>query len=65
MKSLVETNSGKLISMISSDFFAIEKTLTFTMFTIAAPFTNFVAYLFIGFLIGYEYALMTFAFFIL
>jgi len=48
--------------MISSDYFSIERGLSLVYYGIAAPFVNLCAYLFIGFLIGYEYALITLGF---
>ena len=38
MKSLTETNSGKLISLISSDLFMIEKGLSVFSYLFAVPF---------------------------
>jgi hypothetical protein len=64
MKSLMETNSGKLITLISSDFFSIERGITSCYYILTAPILNLLAYLFIGFTAGYEYALITFAFWI-
>lgn len=49
MKSLIATNSGKLISVISADLFAIEKTLAFSPLIITFPFVNIFAYILIGF----------------
>lgn len=40
MKSLTETNSGKLISLISADLFMIEKGLSLYSFIVTAPFIN-------------------------
>ncbi len=37
MKSLTETNSGKLITLISSDIFIVERAITMTPFILAAP----------------------------
>jgi ABC-type multidrug transport system fused ATPase/permease subunit len=38
MKSLTETNSGKLITLISSDIFIVERAITMTPFILASPF---------------------------
>jgi len=38
IKSLTETNSGKLITLISSDIFVLERAICFTPFLLAAPF---------------------------
>jgi len=37
MKSLTETNSGKLITLISSDIFLIERALSVTPYLLATP----------------------------
>jgi len=38
MKSLTETNSGKLITLISSDIFILERALSLTPYLLASPF---------------------------
>ena len=48
MKSLIATNSGKLISVISSDLFAAERGLQFAPILLAAPLVNAFAYAMIG-----------------
>lgn len=48
MKSLVATNSGKLISVISSDLFAAERSLTLTPLIFCFPIVNVIAYIVIG-----------------
>ena len=48
MKSLVATNSGKLISVISSDLFAAERSLAFSPLIMAFPFVNILTYVLIG-----------------
>ena len=48
MKSLIATNSGKLISVISADLFAAERSLAFTPLIMAFPFVNGFAYIVIG-----------------
>lgn len=37
IKSLTETNSGKLITLISSDIFVLERAIAFTPYLLAAP----------------------------
>jgi ABC-type multidrug transport system fused ATPase/permease subunit len=37
IKSLTETNSGKLITMISSDIFIVERAITMTPIILVAP----------------------------
>ena len=49
MKSITETNSGKLISLISSEMFSVERGLTPLPVVISGPFTNVVCFLLIGF----------------
>ena len=44
VKSMTETNSGKLIGMISADIFAVERGLGFCTMILAAPFINLFAY---------------------
>jgi hypothetical protein len=64
MASIIETNSGKLITLISSDYFSVERTQTMSYYVISSPILNIFAYVLIGITVGYEYALMTFAFWI-
>ena len=49
MKSLIATNSGKLISVISADLFAAERSLAFSPLIMAFPIVNGFAYIIIGF----------------
>ena len=65
MKSLIETNSGKLITLISSDIFSIERGLMFSPFILAAPFINIACYIFIGFTAGWWYSLAIFGFWVI
>jgi len=65
VKSITETNSGKLISLISADLFAIERGLSFCPIIIAAPFINMVAYGFLWSIIGFGYTMIVFGFWIL
>ena len=53
VKSMTQTNSGKLISLISADLFQIERGLSFTPVVIAAPFINIFAYVVLSFTIGW------------
>ena len=52
MKSMTETNSGKLISLINGDLFQAEIGLSFCPLIIAAPFINLIAYTFIATKLG-------------
>lgn len=60
MKSIIETNSGKLISLISSELFAVERGLNMLPMAVSAPFTNILCYIFIGRLVGWWYSLAIF-----
>jgi ABC-type multidrug transport system fused ATPase/permease subunit len=44
MQSLTETNSGKLITIVSGDIQAIERSLAICSIVLAAPFINLIAY---------------------
>jgi ABC-type multidrug transport system fused ATPase/permease subunit len=61
MKSLSETNSGKLVSLISSDLMATERGLAFSAMIIASPIVNIFAYSLIGVFYSWEYAGIVFA----
>lgn len=61
MKSMTETNSGKLISLISADLFSVERGLSFFPLLVAAPIINFIAYGFIYQMVGIYYTLVAFA----
>jgi ATP-binding cassette subfamily C (CFTR/MRP) protein 4 len=65
MKSLIETNSGKLITLISSDIFSIERGLTFSSFIAASPFINIICYILIGQTAGWWYSLTIFGFWVI
>jgi len=65
MKSMTETNSGKLISLISADLFSVERGLSFFPLLVAAPIINFIAYGFIYQMVGFYYTLVAFGCWIL
>ena len=65
MKSLIATNSGKLISVISSDLFAIERSLSFSPLLITFPFVNILTYLIIGFISSWTNSAIVFVCWIL
>lgn len=65
MKSMTETNSGKLISLISADLFGVEKGLSFFPILLAAPFINLVAYVFLAQSVGIIYTFVTFGLWII
>lgn len=56
MKSLSETSSGKLVSIISSDLFQVERGLAFTPLVVASPLVNLLAFGLVGFVYSWEYA---------
>jgi ATP-binding cassette subfamily C (CFTR/MRP) protein 4 len=58
MKSMTETNSGKLVSLISADLFSIERGLSFAPLLFAAPFVNMWACYWLAVTVGWEYALI-------
>jgi hypothetical protein len=60
MKSLIETNSGKLITLISADMFQVERGLVISPVVFAAPFVNLLCYIFIGISVGWWYSLAIF-----
>ena len=58
MRSLTETNSGKLITLVSADIFTIERPLAVAPFGIASPFINLMCYGLIWYIAGWVYALI-------
>jgi len=60
MKSLTETNSGKLITLVSGDIQAVERALPIVPTIFAVPFINLIAYTVLGVTSGWEFALWTF-----
>lgn len=65
MRSLTETNSGKLISLVSSDIFTLERPLSMAPFGVASPFINLACYGLIWLIAGWPYALIIFGLWIL
>ena len=65
MKSLIATNSGKLISVISSDLFAIERALAFSPLLLVFPFINITTYVLIGFISSWTNSAIVFGCWIL
>ena len=59
-KSMAETNSGKLISLISGDLFEAERGTAFANNFLASPFINLVCYGFLVQSIGWLYMLVVF-----
>ena len=60
MKSMTETNSGKLISLISADLFSAERGLAAFPIIFAGPFINILAYYLLAREIGYIYTFVLF-----
>jgi ABC-type multidrug transport system fused ATPase/permease subunit len=58
MRSLTETNSGKLITLVSSDIFTLERPLSMAPFGLAAPIINIFCYLLIWYVAGWPYAII-------
>jgi ABC-type multidrug transport system fused ATPase/permease subunit len=65
MKSLTETNSGKLIALISADIFQVERAVTMTPYILACPFVLILTLFYIGMGSGWEYAGYTLAIWLL
>ena len=55
MKSLSETSSGKLVSIISSDLFQVERGLAFTPLVLASPCVNLLSFVLVGIFYSWEY----------
>lgn len=60
MRSLTETNSGRLISLVASDVFTLERPLAVAPFVLALPFINIACYLIIWQIAGWVYAIIVF-----
>jgi len=58
MRSLTETNSGKLVTLVSADIFTLERPLAIAPFGIASPFINIACYLIVWQISGWEYAVI-------
>lgn len=58
MKSMTETGSGKLISLISGDMFSVERGNSLIPIVFAAPIVNIVAYSILAKTVGWECTLI-------
>ena len=58
VQSIAETNSGKLISLISADMFQVERGLAFFPIIFSAIPANIFAYFLISEKIGWQYTLI-------
>ena len=65
MKSLNETSSGKLVSLISADMFQIERGLGFSPMVFGTVLVNFLSYIIIGVTYSWVYSGIVFAVWIL
>lgn len=65
MKSLTQTNSGKLITIISGDIQAIERPLGLVAMLLASPVINIIAYTVLWITSGWIASLITFGIWIL
>jgi ABC-type transport system involved in cytochrome bd biosynthesis fused ATPase/permease subunit len=65
IKSITQTNSGKLVTIVSGDIQSIERALAVVPPVFAAPFTNLVVYIIIGYTSSWENSLICFAMWIL
>ena len=59
IKSLTETDSGKVISIISGDLQALTRPMCFISIIIAAPLINLTAYIVLWRTSGLEFSLIT------
>jgi len=64
MKSLTETNSGKLVTIVSGEYQAIERMLSLSPMLIATPFINILAYGLLGYTTSWEFAVFALIFWI-
>lgn len=60
MRSLTETNSGKLIALVSSDIFTLERPLSVAPFALCSPMINLACYGLIWHIVGWSYAVTIF-----
>ena len=65
MKSLMQTESGKLVSIVSADLFLIERTLAMTVTVSSSSVVCLFSLGLISYLYSWEYALITFGFMML
>lgn len=61
MKSMTETNSGKLVTIVNADIQQMERSLSFVPLILVAPLVNVLAYVIIGLQCGWLYSGITFA----
>ena len=59
MKSLTQTNSGKLITIVSGEIQSVERIMGLVGVIFAAPFINLVAYIVLFITNGWQAAVVT------
>jgi len=65
IKSLTETDSGKVISIISGDLQGLTRPMCFIAIILVAPLINLTAYAILWYTSGLEYALITLAWWVM
>ena len=65
MRSLTETNSGKLITLVSADIFTLERSFSMAPFVLCFPFINLACYGLIWHISGWPYAVTIFGLWII
>ena len=60
MKSMTETNSGKLITIVNADIQQMERSMSLLPLIIVAPLINLIAYAIIWLQSGWTYSVFTF-----
>lgn len=60
VKSMTETNSGKLITIVSGDLQVLDKALAFIPTVFVAPYINMVAYGIMWYMVNWQSSLITF-----
>ena len=64
-KSVVATNSGKLISLVSADIFVVERGMPLMPWIITSPITNIVVMVYLGIKNHWSTSVIVFIFYML
>jgi hypothetical protein len=56
LKTLVQINGAKIITLVSTDFFMFERLLTTSIMPIVAMILNIAVYILVGTQYGWEYS---------
>jgi hypothetical protein len=56
LKTLVQINGAKIITLVSTDFFMFERLLTTSIMPIVAVILNIAVYILVGTQYGWEYS---------